>query len=87
MKILLALLLAIMHWSVSSTAHAAAAAQKEAESKGFRFEGNRDAIIAKAQKEGGLRALLGFDKPAVIALRTDPEALTPRVTLSSLRDA
>jgi ABC-type Fe3+ transport system substrate-binding protein len=69
MKILLALLLAMMYWSVSSTAHAAAAAQKEAESKGFRFEGNRDAIIAKAQKEGGLRALLGFDKPAVIALR------------------
>ena len=44
-------------------------AQKDAESKGFRFEGKRDAIVAKAQKEGGLRGLLGFDKPTIVALR------------------
>ena len=74
MKILLALLLAFTHWSFA-VAHAAAAgaglvqAQKEAEAKGFRFEGNREEIVAKAKKEGALRALLGFDKPAVVALR------------------
>jgi ABC-type Fe3+ transport system substrate-binding protein len=73
MKILVALLLAFLHWSMPAVARGAAAgllqAQKVAESKGFRFDGNRDEIIAKAKKEGGLRALLGFDKPAVVALR------------------
>ena len=44
-------------------------AQKEAESKGFLFEGNREEILAKAKKEGALRALLGFDAPAIKALR------------------
>lgn len=68
-------LLVLSHWSVASNAQGAAApaapiqAQKEAESRGFRFESSRDAIVAKAQKEGALRALLGFDKPAVVALR------------------
>ena len=67
-------MLAFTHWSFAVAQAGAAGAglvqaQKEAESKGFRLEGNRDAIIAKAQKEGGLRALLGFDKPAVVALR------------------
>jgi len=75
MKTLLALLLGLLCGSVSSLVQAAAVgaglaqAQKEAESKGFRFEGNRDEIVARAKKEGGLRALLGFDKPAVVALR------------------
>jgi ABC-type Fe3+ transport system substrate-binding protein len=75
MNILLAILLALSHWSVASDALAASSAagltqaQKEAESRGFRFDGNRDEIISKAQKEGGLRGLLGFDKPTITALR------------------
>jgi ABC-type Fe3+ transport system substrate-binding protein len=44
-------------------------AQKEAESKGHLFEGSRDEILAKARKEGSLRALLGFDAPTIKALR------------------
>ena len=44
-------------------------AQKEAESKGYRFDANREEILAKAKKEGALRALLGFDMPAIKALR------------------
>jgi iron(III) transport system substrate-binding protein len=44
-------------------------AQREAESKGYLFESRRDEIVAKAKKEGALRALLGFDAPAIKALR------------------
>ena len=75
MTVLLAILLALTYSSVAPIAQAASAgaglmqAQKEAEAKGFRFDGNRDEIIAKAKKEGALRALLGFDKPAIAALR------------------
>ena len=58
---------------LAPSGHAAAAglvqAQKEAEAKGFRFDGNRNEIIAKAKKEGALRGLLGFDKPTIVALR------------------
>lgn len=75
MNILPAILLVLAPWSFISIAQAASAgagliqAQKEAESKGFRFVGNREEIIAGAKKEGGLRALLGFDIPAIKALR------------------
>ncbi|MBM2806604.1 MAG: hypothetical protein HW419_4497, partial [Deltaproteobacteria bacterium] len=75
MNILLAILLALTQLFVASVARAGSAgagliqAQKEAEAKGFRFDGNRENILAKAQKEGGLRALLGFDKPTITALR------------------
>ena len=75
MNILLAILLAVAHWSLAPIAQAASAgaglmqAQKEAESKGFRFDANREEILAKARKEGGLRALLGFDMPTIKALR------------------
>ena len=44
-------------------------AQKEAESKGFRFEPSRENIVAGAKKEAGLRALLGFDIATIKALR------------------
>jgi spermidine/putrescine-binding protein len=60
---------------VASGARAAAAgpglmhAQKEAESKGYLLEPSRDEILAKAKKEGSLRALLGFDAPTIKALR------------------
>ena len=73
MNVLFAIFLALSNCFFPSDARGAAAgltqAQKEAESRGFRFEGNRDEIVARARKEGGLRALLGFDKSAVVALR------------------
>ena len=75
MTTLLAILLALIYCSVAPVAQAASAgaglmqAQKEAEAKGFRLEGNREEIIAKAKKEAGLRGLLGFDKPTIVALR------------------
>ncbi len=75
MNILLAVLLAITYWSVTAVAQAVAAgagsvqAQKEAQSKGFLFSASRDDILAGAKKEGGLRGLLGFDKPTITALR------------------
>jgi ABC-type Fe3+ transport system substrate-binding protein len=42
---------------------------RETESKGYLFENSREEILAKAKKEGSLRALLGFDAPAIKALR------------------
>jgi ABC-type Fe3+ transport system substrate-binding protein len=75
MNILLAILLVLIHGSVASVAPVASAAagltqaQKEAESKGFRFDASRDDMLARAKKEGGLRALLGFDIPTIKALR------------------
>lgn len=75
MNVLLAILLAITYWSVTSLAQAAAAraglvqAQKDAQSKGFLFSASRDDILAGAKKEGALRGLLGFDKPTIAALR------------------
>jgi ABC-type Fe3+ transport system substrate-binding protein len=44
-------------------------AKKEAEAKGYTFAASRDDILAGAKKEGSLRALLGFDIPAIKALR------------------
>ena len=70
---LLVLSLSLTDSFLAPSGHAAGAgltqAQKEAESKGFRFEGNREEIIAKARKEGGVRGLLGFDIPTIKALR------------------
>lgn len=72
---LIFLSLSLTSWFLGSSAHAASAApglmqaQKEAESKGYLFEGSREEILAKAQKEGSLRALLGFDAPTIKALR------------------
>jgi ABC-type Fe3+ transport system substrate-binding protein len=48
---------------------ALAKAKKEAETKGYTFETSRDEILARAKKEGSLRALLGFDIPTIKALR------------------
>ena len=75
MNVLLIILLSLTYWSFTPVAQAASPgaglmqAQKEAEAKGFRFDGKREEIVAKAQKEGALRALLGFDKPTIVALR------------------
>ena len=74
MKILLALLLVLTPWSFAAAQAASGGAgvvqaPKEAGGEGFRREGSRDAISAKAKKEGGLRVLLGFEKPAVVARR------------------
>jgi ABC-type Fe3+ transport system substrate-binding protein len=75
MNVLLIILLSLVDGSFTPIAQAAAPgagmmqAQKEAETKGFRFDGNREELVAKAKKEGALRALLGFDKPTIVALR------------------
>jgi acetolactate synthase I/II/III large subunit len=45
-----------------------------------------EAVTRTADFPDALERALASGKPAVIALRTDPEALTPRVTLSSLRE-
>jgi ABC-type Fe3+ transport system substrate-binding protein len=66
---------ALTHGLMVPTSEAASAstaliqAQKEAESRGYLFEPNRDEILARAKKEGALRALLGFDAAAIKALR------------------
>ncbi len=44
-------------------------AKTEAEAKGYVFETSREEILAKANKEGALRGLLGFDGPTIKALR------------------
>jgi ABC-type Fe3+ transport system substrate-binding protein len=43
-------------------------ARKEAEAKGFIFETSRDAILAKAKKEGALKVLSGLDPSAHSAM-------------------
>ena len=40
-------------------------AKQEAESRGYIFAGSRDEIIAKAKKEGQLRAVTGLSTPAI----------------------
>ena len=40
-----------------------AKAKQEAEAKGFLFETSHDEIVAKAKREGKLRALIGWDRP------------------------
>lgn len=61
-------LVALSSWILSSQAFGAAApspalmkAKQDAEAKGFAFETSRDEIIAKAKKEGRLRALSSLD--------------------------
>jgi hypothetical protein len=62
-------------WLVASSGLAASPdpsllkAKKEAEAKGYIFLSSRDEIVARAKKEGSLRALLGFDPPTIKALR------------------
>ena len=60
-----------LSFSVTSEIFAASAspsaslgkAQQEAEAKGFVFEPSHDEIVAKAKREGKLRALIGWDAP------------------------
>jgi iron(III) transport system substrate-binding protein len=72
---LIFLSLSLLHSPLAATLQAASIdaglmkAKKEAESRGFSFEASYDEIVARAKKEGALRALLGFDTPAVKALR------------------
>jgi len=62
-------------WLISSSALAAVAspavlkAKQEAEAKGYIFEASRDEIVAKARKEGRLRALSSLDSQTMKALR------------------
>jgi acetolactate synthase I/II/III large subunit len=46
-----------------------------------------ETVTSTGDFAAALERALGSGKPAVIALRTDPDALTPRVTLSGLREA
>jgi hypothetical protein len=43
-------------------------AKQEAEAKGYIFEGSRDEIIAKAKKEGRMRALSSLEAPTIKAM-------------------
>ena len=54
------LFLASCVWA-ASTDPALLKAQREAEAKGFVFETRHDEIVAKARKEGNVRALIGWD--------------------------
>jgi iron(III) transport system substrate-binding protein len=69
------LVLGLVSWLSVSVGFAASAgpgspkAKKDAEAKGYSFEASYDEIVAKAKKEGALRALLGFDIAAIKALR------------------
>jgi ABC-type Fe3+ transport system substrate-binding protein len=47
--------------SAAESSAALLKAKKEAEAKGFIFETSRDAIVAKAKKEGALKVLSGLD--------------------------
>jgi iron(III) transport system substrate-binding protein len=84
---LIFLSLSFVQWLFVSTGQAASAgsvlqkAKQESESKGFAFEASRDEIIAKAKKEGVLRALLGFDTPAIKALREGFKKKYPFINL------
>ena len=61
----------LLSFSVTSEIFAASAspsaslgkAKQQAEAKGFVFEPSHDEIVAKAKREGKLRALIGWDAP------------------------
>ena len=61
----------LLSFSVTSEIFAASAspaaslgkAKQQAEAKGFVFELSHDEIVAKAKREGKLRALIGWDAP------------------------
>ncbi|HEY2920379.1 MAG TPA: hypothetical protein VGK77_15455, partial [Candidatus Binatia bacterium] len=52
----------------AAAASALSKAKQEAEAKGYAFEGSRDEIIAKAKKEGRLRALSSLEGPTIKAM-------------------
>jgi ABC-type Fe3+ transport system substrate-binding protein len=64
---------ALQFWTVSLALGAAPApallkAKQETEAKGYIFEGNRDEILAKAKKEGRMRALSSLEGPTIKAM-------------------
>jgi ABC-type thiamine transport system substrate-binding protein len=64
---------ALQFWTVSLALGAAPApallkAKQETEAKGYIFEGNRDEILAKAKKEGRIRALSSLDGTTIKAM-------------------
>ena len=67
----------LLSFSVTSEIFAASAspsatlgkAKQQAEAKGFVFEPSHDEIVAKAKREGKLRALIGWDAPKVSLYR------------------
>src|SRR5262245_671285 len=65
---LLGFFLLATNGSAGESGAAALKAKKEAEAKGFIFETSRDAIIAKAKQEGGVRVLSGLDQSSHASL-------------------
>ena len=71
LRTVLAANLVFLSFSVTSEIFAASAspstsigkAKQQAEAKGFVFESSHDEIVAKAKREGKLRALIGWDPP------------------------
>lgn len=70
-----ALYLLLVFWFVASSVSAAAPgpdflqAKKDAESRGYIFETSHDEIVAKAKKEGKLRALSGIERDSIHPMR------------------
>jgi hypothetical protein len=52
-------------------------AKKDAEAKGFIFETSRDAIVAKAKKEGAVKVLSGLDPSVYSSLMEGFKKNTP----------
>jgi iron(III) transport system substrate-binding protein len=73
-SVVVAVILAVLHWTPASGFSAAAntalpATRQEAPTPGQIVAASHDEIVAKAKKEGSLRALLGFDRATIKAMR------------------
>jgi len=51
------------------------------------YGGHGETVLSTGQFLPALERCLAFDGPSLIEIRTDPEAITPRTTLSALRNA
>jgi acetolactate synthase-1/2/3 large subunit len=51
------------------------------------YGGHGETVLRTGDFAAALERCLAFDGPSLIELRTDPEAITPRTTLSALRNA
>jgi len=51
------------------------------------YGGHGETVLHTEDFAAALERCLAFDGPSLIELRTDPEAITPRTTLSALRNA
>jgi acetolactate synthase-1/2/3 large subunit len=51
------------------------------------FDAHGETVVATSQFGDALERALASGKPALLELRIDPEAITPRTTLSAIREA